>query len=1658
MEKLNIPLIIKASLLDTEVEVPDFIIENYPPINRLINDGKLIINSRSLSIISEMIGPENIQSLVKKSLDKNHYLLTDKSIEPETTLSEVKMPEIEIDERGVSSKGFDLSGLSGGFSVKQKESDVEKTVETVVDEPSVEDVLEVEDKPLKEDSFNLFDGIIKPKVNDKDDSKNKDLKHSLSVLTAAANNELDKNDNALIKRILAYKGISQKLVANCAFKPTKTGDMLLKSGGYDIGLVERNASCLRKLYKSDSEVLGDVYHQYSEEFLKSLMEYFSGVKDADILLVQPKSLSFVKSLSETDNSVYALPYSELTGKLIDTVAPQASLIQSNSAMEFDYLIGTIQKDDRIETQKEYEYSYLRADEKEVLRALEGLKKGFKSILMVPSELSNGARGVFHQTLLKESTVDKVVRLPKNLLGESIDVYFIEKTPDKKPGLSIEERIKSINGISLDEEGASLSRISSEIGFNDYIHYQVKTYESDSQDLQKVMPGYFSQASQEKETIVSSKFKEDSYYQKDGDVFQCQNGLLVEVKQGIASNRVKQFIVLSKSLEQYYKAQKKGSGVESARKTLNAEYDLFVKKFGYLSLRKNERPLEADPRYNRIIALEHIFKDKETGEQIVEKSSIFEKPVFSEGSVYSDRSNIALTANQYFEVNGDYNLERIASLVKSTPKMVEEYLIDNQVAFKVGENLVHKDIYLTGNIGQKLKEAVEASQFDGGYHRNIQALKEVMPSKIDFEEIYFSIGSHWMPKEVINGFLNNEFKSQKEIDVQQNPLNLTWAFSPEHESYLRINKLFSTRYSFEGKTGLDVLTVALNGLSTNITNKGSVDTEKTELFKQKVQQIQSDFKDYILRTPESRELVERIYNDLFNSYRKCEFNSQLTSLPGMNDAVKLRPHQVNASQMSVHNGNALYAHDAGSGKTFTQILTALLRSKQSNEHGNSLIAVPNHMPRQMLREAMFLFPEMNILTITGDMIKSPEKLIKKVRDYKWDAIIVKHSDLNRIGVPVEFERTQLVSEIEKLNAMVGYYSKNQKISKDFVLSLKKLEKQLAELDENFEGRKSDIEVNLDTLDIGTIIVDEAHNFKNLEIRNPTGNMIDTINGSIRASTLKNMVDFVYKRNGKEEGIVFATGTPISNSLLELFNIQQYLQPELMKKLGLQSIKSWTDTFLEIKTDYEPDATGRNFIPRNRYVLKNIPELMNILSTVMNVVTIADAGIEVPDHKMIYENVHMDKEQQKIANLLVERMEKIMKKQVSNKVDNKLKIIADGRKLALSPNMVTDPDGLPALSTKLSKVCDNAYKEYVQSEEILGTQLIFCDLGTPSGFPNGDSVYDIIKDGLIERGVKPEEIAFIHDAKKDADKDRLFADVRSGAVRFLIGSTAKMGEGTNVQERIVASHDVDPPWRPKDVIQRRRRTIRQGNMNDLVSMYVYTTDKSFDGYVWATLDAKNKTFGHIMSGKVTQRSFELDIDPSFSETYALVTGNPLLIERSKIENDLITLNAKKSNIERQVNNLNKAIHLSNSTIEENSEVLNRMESVQYKNYPDGWTINGVQSSRQDVLKKRDESIFYNGMQVRFDNDKKRWNMGEFSFKRPADIEKQMNFDYAVRVKSLREANEELVSDVKLLTGELNSIDESIYDEEIDKLVETIDEIDREINMFNDSSQGERDRNMR
>lgn len=1477
-------------------------------------------------------------------------------------------------------------------------------------------------------------------------------------------------DNSLTQEdILSFKGFSRErtLLKSISNKKTTTESniLFLKTKGVSKEMIGEFQSLILQAYQGDaSNLKNDDFFSFGENVNNSMLDLLKDLKpNSNVLINDVIDITLLDNIIKKYGSVLNFtikPYTELSKDLSllsfegDAVVMGADEIPAPN--QYDLAINFIKENNEIDVNtKNLALSSLRKDEKVILSGADSLKDEGVLLNIMPSEINSKHREIFQSNYNKYILTNDIIRLPfyqeKNM---SFDMSYGTKSPNSK---SFDlEKVKDINGNLLSQNPSKITKkILIPLDTWRVLDYSIDAYEEDPKDFFKKSKKNdvtynlidLGEKTNNKSVLPTAnniediEFKDGCFYQDNDDFFQYDTDKGKVYLKGIHKERAKHFLEIVNALEHTFKIQKTSDNYSGSLSKLNKSYNLFTEKFGALGDRKNELKLANDYRYRNVSILESTETDKETGETVFIPSNFLNQRTFEIDKTF-DNLNLTDLCLITFERLGHFDLDFIEknSVKPISKEEIKDFLINSQIAYQEGDKLIHRDVYLSGDLTQRIEIAKVLVKQDASYQRNIDAIEKIMPSKIDFEDIYLNIGSHWLHSDIVNDFLNELVGNNSDFSLSKDPINLTWSLSQKDAQSLNNSASFNSKYSTSQRKAANILLSALNNGSVIVTNNAKINPEATQEAKDRVESINHDFIEYIRNNPKHKLNIEKTYNEMFNGYKRIEFNSKSLSFDGMNRNIKLRQHQANAVNLSLNFNNVLYAHDAGSGKSFTQFADAVMKKRRTGKP--SMLAVPNHMPEQMIREGLDLFPETKVLFLDNAILKSPEKLKNKLESVDFDVFIIKHDSLTRyLTVPNDFEKELIKEEVNEINSLIDYFKYDKKISSILEKSLEKLNKRLSNI-------KDDTKIDIDMLNIGSLIVDEAHNFKNLEIQDLSGNMIDKIEGSQRASSLKMITKYLYKRNNGNNGVSFASGTPVSNSLLEIFNIQQYLQPDLSKKLGLNKIKNWADTFLDIKTQYEPDPTGQNYVAKNKYILKNIPELISILSNTMNIVTLEDAGIKVPDSNVIFENCPMDKNQKRISENLVDRLDKIKRKKVSIKKDNMLKVISDSRKMALCSGMVTTDGstGTPGISPKLEKACQNIFKEYQNSNEILGTQLVFCDLGTPSGFKNGDSIYDVIKNRLIELGMSPSEISFIHDPKNGKEKEVLFDKVREGTVRVLIGSTPKMGEGTNVQKRIVASHDIDATWRSKDIIQRRRRTVRQGNMNSDVNLYVYTTQNSFDAYAWAKLDAKNKAFSHIMNGRSTTRTFEMDLDPSFSETYAIVSGRQELIENAKVESKLIDLNAKKNALLRQKEKLSQESLILQNSQENNIKNISVLEDLKRVNNITGWAIDGKETNRGNVLKQREKSITFNGYSVLFKD--KKWFFGNsendnFIFKRPVDIEKNMDFEIEKRVDALKLSLKEDEKEIQDIESIISTINLNKFDDDIIAL-------ESQLNEFNDGEQ--------
>ncbi len=961
--------------------------------------------------------------------------------------------------------------------------------------------------------------------------------------------------------------------------------------------------------------------------------------------------------------------------------------------------------------------------------------------------------------------------------------------------------------------------------------------------------------------------------------------------GKEAARVAGMIRVRDALLDTLQAQSEGRASDIQRDLLNRVYDGFVEEHGPLNAPANRRLFRAEPSAGLVFALEHYDDEDETAA----KADVFVRPVIgpvqTPEHVDTPKEALAICLNE----SGRVDLNRIASLCRRSAQDVRGELTAASEIFLDPDTQQWQTAaaYLSGNVRAKLATASEAVALDATFERNVQALSIVQPLDLDPSEIDARLGAPWIPEEVVRDFVAELLDLEPgRVTATYTPVIGFWEMAAATYGASRIKA--TSEFGTSRRDAVDLINRGLNQQSVSVYDtvelpgggkKQVLNMRETVAAQDKLSAIQGEFIRFLWSDPPRAARLARLYNDRFNNYVPPSYDGTHLTFPGMNAAIEPRRHQKNAVWRAVQEGRALFAHEVGTGKTIVQAASAI-ELKRLGRAAKPLWTVPNHMLEQIEREARQLYPSAKILAVSREDLRGDrrQEFVGRVANNNWDLVIMTHSLFAEIRVPPAFEQEFIGREIRELRVELDAlrYAENapRLTVKQIERSLKSLHARLQALAEDLDVRQK--YVTIDQLGVDCLLVDESHLFKNLMVPNAAGvEVTDHITGSQRAWDLYVKTRWLYDRRGGVSGVLFATGTPITNNLLELYNTQRYLQPDLLDSAGIASIAAWAGVFLEAKTRWEPEVSGNGFRPRTRAALRNVPEMIRMYRQAADVVYADDAGIPRPVAERFNVVAQMSKTQRRVLKELHKRVEKIRQGGVDPSDDNLLKIVTEGRKLALDPRLFGLGYGDNPTS-KLALAAEQMARLWEETRDSRGTQIMFCDMGTPSA-QRAFNVYDDLKRKLVDRGVPESEIAFIHDCDSDREKAKLFEQVRAGKIRFMFGSTEKMGIGTNAQTRVVAVHHLDPPWRPSDIEQRNARGVRQGNMNDTCRIYVYTTKDTFDFYMWDVLQRKADTFHAILRGRSGVRRFDLEVDPTYAETAAITSGNPIIKEKLETEQE-------------------------------------------------------------------------------------------------------------------------------------------------------------------------------
>ena len=1093
-----------------------------------------------------------------------------------------------------------------------------------------------------------------------------------------------------------------------------------------------------------------------------------------------------------------------------------------------------------------------------------------------------------------------VHLDTDENGVKMNSYFVQH-----PEMVLGE-IKMVSGRFGEEmtvvpfEGGDLSVLLDEAVAN--IHGEITEYEMDDElgDEDNSIP-------------ADPTVRNFSYTILDDKIYYRENSRMAPVEvSATAENRIKGMIHIRDTVRNLLEIQTEGfpdEQIQAAQKKLNELYDRFTDKYGLINSRANISAFSQDSSFSLLSALEILDEER----NLERKADIFTKrtikPHVPVTSVDTASEALAVSLGEKAKIDMEY----ICSLCGKTENEVYEELkgvifLNPMCGYGTATEpkYLMADEYLSGNVREKLAWAKRSAEvYPDDFTVNVEALEKVQPKDLTASEIFVRLGTTWVPPEIVQQFifefLDTPRYAQWNIKVHYSQFSSEWNI--EGKSYDRSNvKAYST-YGTSRINAYKIIEETLNLKDVRIFDyvedadgkkKAVLNAKETAIAQAKQEQIKQGFQDWVWQDPARRERLCKIYNEKFNSTRPREYDGSHIVFSGMNPEIELRDHQKNAVAHILYGGNTLLAHAVGAGKTY-EMTAAAMESKRLGLCSKSLFVVPNHLTEQWAAEFLQLYPAANILVATKKDFetKNRKRFCGRIATGDYDAIIIGHSQFEKIPMSIERQIALLEQELDEIMKGIKELEENrgEKFTiKQYEKSRKTIETKLKNLYD--QSRKDDV-VTFEELGIDRLFIDESHYYKNLHLYTKMRNV-----GGVSQTDAKKSADLYMKCRYLDEltggrGTVFATGTPISNSMVELYTIQRYLQYSTLEKHGLQHFDSWASSFGETVTAVELKPEGTGYRTKTRFAkFYNLPELMSMFKEVADIKTADTLNLPVPDAKYHNIAVKPSEMQKEMVAGLAERAERIRLGGIDPSVDNMLKITNDGRKLALDQRMIN-----PMLNdfegSKVNACVENIYQIWRDNSDKKSAQLVFCDLSTPKS-EEEFSVYTDIREKLIERGIPAEEVRFIHEADTEIKKQEMFKNVRKGEVRVLLGSTQKMGAGTNCQDKLIALHDIDCPWRPSDLEQRSGRIVRQGNENPEVNIYRYVTEGTFDAYLYQLVEGKQKFESQIMTSKSPVRSAE-DIDAtalSYAEIKMLATGNPYIKEKMDLDIQVQKLRLLKS----------------------------------------------------------------------------------------------------------------------------------------------------------------------
>ena len=1324
------------------------------------------------------------------------------------------------------------------------------------------------------------------------------------------------------------------------------------------------ASSLTAFYTSPV-IIGAMYQALSQ----------MGFRQGNILEPSCGVGNFIGMLPDSmaDSKVYGLEIDSISGRIAQQLYQNSSIavngfekVQMPDSF-FDVAIGNVPFGDFKVRDKKYDKNHWLIHDYFFGKTLDKVRPGGVIAFITSKGTLDKENSAVRKYLAQRADLIGAIRLPNNAFKANArtevtsDIIFLQKRdrmtdiePDwvhldtdengirmnryfvQHPEMVLGDMVMESTRFGMDStcrsyEDADLSELLSEAVQN--LHAQITDYEVEELDEEE-----------DRSIPADPSVRNFSFCLVDGKVYYRENSRMHPIEVSVtAENRIRSMIAIRECVRRLIEYQTEGYPDEDIQKEqaeLNRLYDDYTKKYGLLSSRGNSLAFGEDSSYCLLCSLEVLDEEG----NLKRKADMFTKrtirPHEAVTSVDTASEALAVSISEKARVDMEYMAELsgkseeelaadLSGVIFRDIQCAEEAAVIPKAFVQVEQfPFVAADEYLSGNVRRKLRMAktlyeVLPAEKKPLIVKNIEALEAVQPVDLTAAEIGVRIGANWIPIDVYQKFMVETFGTSyyagSRIKILRSGATGQWAITEKNADRGNIKTL--TTYGTKRMNAYQILEQTLNQRDVRVfdyvedengNKKPVLNKKETAIAQDRQELIKQKFSEWIWKDIDRRERLCRIYNETFNSIRPREYDGSHICFSGMNPEITLRPHQVNAIAHIMYGGNTLLAHEVGAGKTF-EMVAAAMEMKRLGLCTKSLIVVPNHITEQWAAEWLQLYPSANILVATKKDFETQnrKKFCARIATGDYDAVIIGHSQFEKIPMSAERQVAILQQQIDEI--MFGIEeAKSAKAERYTVKQLERTRKSLeAKLERlNDQSRKDDL-VTFEELGVDRVFVDESHYFKNLFLATKMRNV-----GGIAQTEAQKSSDLFMKCRYLDEitggrGVIFATGTPISNSMVELYTIQRYLQYDTLQEMGLIHFDDWASDFGETITAIELSPEGSGYRAKTRFAkFFNLPELMATFKQVADIQTADMLKLPVPKANFHTEVIQPSELQQEMVRGLAERAEAIRAGGVDPRVDNMLRITNDGRKLALDMRLINplaadDPNG------KVATCARNVIRIWEQTKEQRSAQLVFCDLSTPNKntpiemqkneegiyemIPNQfTDVYNDLKKKLMEAGVPEEEIAFIHDANTEARKKELFSKVRSGQVRILMGSTQKMGAGTNVQDRLIALHDLDCPWRPSDLAQRLGRIVRQGNLNPEVEIFRYVTEGTFDAYLYQLVENKQKFIAQIMTSKAPVRVAD-DVDEtalSYSEIKALATGNPLIIEKCNLDMEVGKLNMLKA----------------------------------------------------------------------------------------------------------------------------------------------------------------------